>query len=69
MQITLIKAVLAALWLLTVIALGAFMPVTTITGWVTILGFGLVPAVLMLRAWRQPQQTISDIIHAEIDKK
>jgi hypothetical protein len=68
MQFTPFKAVLAVVWLVAVGALGAVMPVTTITGWLTIVGFGLMPAVLMLRAWRQPSQTISESIQAEIRK-
>lgn len=68
MQFTPFKAVLAVVWLLAVGALGVVIPVTTITGWLTIVGFGLMPAVLMLRAWRQPPQTISESIQAEIRK-
>jgi hypothetical protein len=68
MQVTPFKAVLAVVWLLAVGALGAVIPVTTITGWLTIVGFGLMPAILMFRAWRQPSQTISESIQAEIRK-
>jgi len=65
MQLTPLKVVIAIAWLIAVGALGMYLPATTITGWVAVLGFGLMPAVFMLRAWRQPSETISESIQAE----
>jgi len=50
-------------WLVAVGGLGLLLPVTTSTGWLTMVGFGLVPCVLMLRAWRRPTPTMSERIH------
>jgi hypothetical protein len=44
--------------------IGVLLPVTTTTGWIAIVGFGLVPAVFILRAGRQPEQTMSESIRA-----
>ena len=68
MQFTPLKIVVAVAWLLAVAALGILMPVTTVTGWITMVVFGLMPSVFMLRAWRRPAQTLSESIRAEIRK-
>jgi hypothetical protein len=68
MQVTPLKAIVAALWLLAVAALGAFLPVTSIKGWLPIVGFGLMPGIFMLRAWRQPSQTMSESIREHTRK-
>ena len=62
MQLTPLKTVIAVLWLVAIIALAVFLPVTTVGGWIAIVGLGLLPLVLMLRAWNQPSQTMSEVI-------
>lgn len=66
MQFTVTKLAIAATWVSAVCALGVFAPVTTATGWMTLVGFGLMPSVFMLRAWRQLEQSTSECIQAEI---
>ena len=62
MQLTPLKTVIAVLWLLAIVALAIFLPVTTISGGVAIVGLGLLPLVLMIRAWNQPPRTMSEVI-------
>lgn len=62
MQLTPLKTVIAAVWLLAIATLAVFLPTTTISGWAAVLGLGLLPLVLMLRAWNQPTQTMSEVI-------
>jgi hypothetical protein len=66
MQFTSLKIGIAATWLLAIGALGVFGTVSTMAGWITLVGFGLMPSIFMLRAWRQPSQSISEAIQAEI---
>lgn len=68
MQFTLVKAVVAGLWLLAVGVLGALIPANNTKDWVMIVGLGIMPAVFMLRAWRQPVQTLSESIQEQIHK-
>jgi hypothetical protein len=69
MQFTPIKAAIAVAWLIGIGVVGALLPVTSVVGWATIVGFGLMPCILLLRAWRQPQQTISESIQAETRRR
>jgi hypothetical protein len=62
MQLTPLKTVIAAVWLVAIAALAVALPVNTISGWAAIVGLGLLPLVLMLRAWNQPAQTMSEVI-------
>ena len=55
-------------WLVAVGALGALMPVTTNIGWLTLVGFGLLPATFLLRAWRRPDPTLTESIQAQTGK-
>ena len=66
MQFTPLKLAIAVLGLLAVVVLGIYFPVTTIKGWLLTGGVGLIPTVFMLRAWRQPAQTMSESIQAEL---
>jgi hypothetical protein len=68
MQITPLKILVLAVWVMAVGALGVVMPVTTTIGWVTIVGFGFLPATFMLRAWRRPTLTMTEIIQAQTAK-
>ena len=65
-QFTPLKSAVAVLWLIAVGLLGIFAPVTSPTGWLMVAGFGLMPAVFMFRAWRQPAQTMSESIQAQL---
>ena len=65
MQFTQLKVLVFVAWLLAVGVLAVFSPVTTPTGWFTIVGFGLLPSVFMLRAWREPRLSLSQSIQAE----
>jgi hypothetical protein len=66
MQFTRLKVTIAMLWLLAVVLLGIFVPVTTTKGWIMTTGFGLMPALFMLRAWRRPAPTMSESIQAQL---
>jgi len=68
MQFTPIKIAIFTCWLVAVGAIAVLLPVTTRTGWLTIIGFGLMPSIFMLRAWRRPTPTISESIQAEFRK-
>ncbi len=68
MQFTPLKMAIAVAWLLAVGALGVFLPVNTATEWISVIGFGFMPFVFMLRAWRRPTQSISQSIQAAIRK-
>jgi hypothetical protein len=69
MEFTPVKTALSALWLLAIGAIGVLLPVNTTTGWIAVVGFGLVPAVFILRAGRQPEQTMSESIRAVTRKQ
>lgn len=66
MQFTPLKALIAILWLLAVVVLGFFVPVTTIKGWLLVGSCGLLPMLFMLRAWRKPAPTMSENIQAQL---
>jgi hypothetical protein len=66
MQLTSLKTVIAGAFLVAALAIGILTPVTTWTGWATLAAFGLLPSVFMFRAWREPAQTNSQRIQAEI---
>jgi len=68
MQLTPLKMSVAAVFLVAAVAIGLMMPVTTVTSWVIVVALGILPSVFMLRAWRQPAQTTSQRIQAEIRK-
>jgi|EndMetStandDraft_7_1072992.scaffolds.fasta_scaffold1881624_1 hypothetical protein len=68
MQFTPLKIAVAAVWMVAVAVSGLLLPVTTPTGWFTLFGFGVVPSVVLLRAWREPAQSISESIQAAIRK-
>ena len=65
-QLTPLKSAVAVLWLIAVGLLGILAPVTTTTGWLMVAGFGLMPAIFMFRAWRQPAPTMSESIQAQL---
>jgi hypothetical protein len=66
MQLTSLKTFIALAFIVAAGAFGILMPVTTFAGWMAVIGFGILPSVFMLRAWREPAQTNSERIQAEI---
>lgn len=63
-----LKQVIACGWILLISALGVLYPVVTMSGWIALVGVGLLPPVLLLRAWKRPSQTMSEEIQQALRK-
>jgi hypothetical protein len=63
------KTAIAVAWLISVLAVGITLPVTSTTGWITIVAFGALPFVFMRLAWREPVQTLSESISKETSRR
>jgi hypothetical protein len=57
-----IKAIVAAAWVLAVGAAGLLAGVTSLSGWLALAGLAIVPPLVMMRFWQQPDQTMSQSI-------
>ena len=64
-----IRTAIAVAWLISVLAVGIILPVTSTTGWITIAGFGALPFLFMRLAWREPVQTLSQTISKETRRR
>jgi hypothetical protein len=60
------KILLAAAWVLTVSLVGVSLDVTHASGWAVLAGVCVVPALIMLRFWHAPAETISESIQKEL---
>lgn len=56
------KVVLAGAWMTIVVAVSLAADVTSLTGRFVLAAFGLVPALVVMRFWSGPTQTISQSI-------
>ncbi len=56
------KIILAGAWMTIVVAVSLAADVTSLTGRFVLAAFGLVPALIALRFWSGPPQTISESI-------
>jgi hypothetical protein len=56
------KIVLAGAWMTIVVAVSLAADVTSLTGRFVLAAFGLVPALVLMRFWTGPPQTISQSI-------
>lgn len=56
------KVVLAGAWMTIVVAVSLAADVTSLTGRFVLAAFGLVPALVVMRFWSGPPQTISESI-------
>ena len=63
-----IKALIVAGWVLGLGAIALSLNLTSVAGWTVLLGLGLLPPVILLRLWRQPEQTTSESIREAIRK-
>ena len=68
MKIESIQALIVGGWLLGLGAIGLSVNLTSAAGWSPLVGLGLLPPVIMLRMWKQPEQTISESIREAIRK-
>jgi hypothetical protein len=50
-------------WVLGSGAIAASFGVDSATGWMLLIGLGLVPSLMLFRMWHQPAQTMSESIH------
>jgi hypothetical protein len=66
MQLDSIKALIVGGWVLGLGAIALSVNLTSVTGWSVLVGLGLLPPVIMLRMWRQPEQTTSESIREAI---
>jgi len=56
------KIILAGAWMTIVVAVSLAADVTSLTGRFVLAAFGLVPALVLMRFWTGPPQTISQSI-------
>jgi len=64
-----LKTAIAVAWLISVLAVGITLPVTSTTGWITIVAFGALPFIFMRLAWRAPVQSLSESISKETSRR
>jgi hypothetical protein len=57
------KVALASVWVLTAAFIAAVAGVTSITSGLLLASFGLVPPLVLLVRWNEPEQTLSESIH------
>jgi hypothetical protein len=62
MQFEYMKASIVAGWVLILAAIGVSLNVGSATGWLALIGVGLLPPVMLFGIWRQPAQTMSQSI-------
>jgi len=62
MQIEQKKASVVAGWILVLAGLAMSLNVGTTTGWLLLVGLGLVPPMMLFYLWQQPAQTTSESI-------
>ena len=58
-----LKTAIAGAWMLGAGAIATSLGVSSPTGWILLVGLGLVPPLMLFGMWRQPAQTISESIH------
>jgi hypothetical protein len=63
MQLQQANGALAAAWILAAGLIGLVGNVTSIGGGLMVLGFGLVPPILMMLRWSDPPQAVPERVH------
>ena len=63
MQLNHLKSAIVGAWVLGLSAVALSFEVTSASGWMFLVGLGLLPPLVLLRMWRQPVQTMSESIH------
>jgi hypothetical protein len=66
MQLESIKALIVGAWVMGVGAIAFSVNLTSAAGWSVLVGLGLLPPIIMLRMWKQPEQTTSELIREAI---
>ena len=66
MQTEHIKWAIVGGWVLGLAAIAFSVNLSSVIGWILLVGLGLVPPVMLLRMWQQPPQTISESIQEAI---
>jgi Cu/Ag efflux pump CusA len=61
-----VKKAIVCGWVIALVAIAIVLNVSTITGWVALIGLGLPPPVVMWRKWKQPATTLSESIRKEL---
>jgi hypothetical protein len=64
MDTTYAKKSIVCAWIIALGAIAVALNVSTITGWVALVGVGLPPPLVMLLKWRQPAPTMSEDIRS-----
>lgn len=62
MQTEYTQAILMAVWMLFIGALGYVAGITSLVGWTALLALALTPAVILKRFWGGPARTMSETI-------
>jgi hypothetical protein len=62
MKLEYMKTMIAGGWVLGACAVAVAGHVTSIGGWTTLLGLGVVPPLVVLWTWNNPAQTMSESI-------
>jgi hypothetical protein len=57
-----VKSAIAGAWVLGACIVGLASNVTSIGGWTALVGLGVLPPLVLLRAWNNPAQTLSESI-------
>ncbi len=63
-----LKLAIVGVWILAIGAFGVLRPVVTMSGWSALAGVGLLPPIILLRAWNRPSQTMSEEIQQALWK-
>ena len=62
MQFDRMKASLLAGWVLIVAVVAVSLNIASASGWLLLIGVGLLPPMILFLLWRQPAQTMSESI-------
>jgi hypothetical protein len=63
MELLWIKAVVATVWVLAVCLAGIAGNLHALSSWLLLAAVAVLPPVVMMRQWSDPQQSMSEIIH------
>ena len=63
MQLEHVKTAIVGGWVLGLGTIAVSFGVGSATGWMLLLGLGLIPPVMLFRMWHQPAQSMSQSIH------
>ncbi len=63
MQLKYAKVTLACAWISAVCGAGLVGDVSSLPSWTVLLGFAILPPLVMMQWWNDPAQTMSESIH------